>query len=129
MNVKFFCMLGAIFFALYAMPVRAGETVPVPICFNIINQAPYTVIGSVATDTYDAPGGSKARHRANFRLKVREHTQFCTTGPFYPDRKMELTLRSLIPLFSCMTKIDGNIVIRGERKPQGGTKTWAECRE
>jgi hypothetical protein len=129
MNAKFFCMLGAIFFALYAMPVRAGETVSVPICFNIINQAPYTVMGTMITDIYDTPDGTKARHRANFSLKEREHTQFCTTGPFYPDRKLELSLHTLLPIFSCMTKIDGDIVIRGERKPQGGTKTWAECRE
>jgi hypothetical protein len=39
-------------------------------------------------------------------------------------------LRTLVPVFSCKTRIDqGEIVIKGHRKPEGGAETWAECFE
>lgn len=108
-----------------AMP--DGEVVTDPICFNVINNASYNVFGTFVTGVYTAEDGSKARHRSNFRLEPAQKSQFCTTGPFYEGRKLELVLRTLIPVFSCKTAITGDIQIYGRRKPEGGTDTWAVC--
>ena len=104
-----------------------GEVVSEPICFSVINKAPYSVIGSFVTDIYTADDGTKARHRSNFRLEPNYKSEFCTYGPFYEGRKLELVLRTLIPIFSCKTAVTGDILIYGRRKPEGGTDTWAVC--
>jgi hypothetical protein len=121
--------------------VQAQEIVSEPYCFLVKNEAPYKVYGSFVTDYYTRPDGIQARHRSNFRLEevgaVHETegypldvAEFCSYGPFYPDKKLELVIRTLVPIFSCKTKIDqGTIVIQGERKPEGGTDTRALCFE
>ena len=111
------------------MAQQQGEVLQSPVCFNVINRAPSTVIGTFSTDYYTTPDGTRARHRANFRLGQDEKTNFCTSGPFFPQRKLDLSIHSLIPLFHCMTGVDGDITIHGEELPSGdGTKTWADCR-
>ena len=123
-----------------AAPAKAQEIVQEPICFNIRNEAPYKVYGNFGTDYYVAEDGTRARHRSNFRLDEpgsvdkegypSDRAEFCSYGPFYPDRKLEIVLRTLVPVFDCMTKIDqGEIVIHGKRKPEGGAETWADCYE
>ncbi len=124
---------------LIAAPAQAQEIVSEPICFGVRNEAPYKVYGNFGTDYYvDPEKGTKARHRSNFRLDEpgsvdekgfpSDRAEFCSYGPFYPDRKLEIVLRTLVPIFSCQTRIDqGEIVIKGHRKPEGGTDTWAEC--
>ncbi len=131
---------------LLLVPAAAGaqETAPdivqEPICFRVRNEAPYKVYGNFITDYYTTPTGTRARHRSNFRLdepgskdekgNPADAAEFCSYGPFMPGRKLELILRTLVPIFDCKTKVDqGEIVIKGYRNPppQGGTKTWAEC--
>lgn len=104
-----------------------GEVLDQPQCFNVVNTAPYTVYGSINTNEYKTPDNITARHRSNFRLQTQEQAEFCTSGPFYEGQKVDLTLRTLVPIFSCMTRITGDIVIKGVRKEEGGTETWAEC--
>ncbi len=116
------------------------DVVQDPICFNVKNEAPYSVLGSFVTDYYMRPDGIKARHRSNFRLEaagsVHEEgypldiAEFCTYGPFYPDHKLEFVLRTIVPIFSCKTRVeDGDIVIHGELHEDGSQKTWADCYE
>jgi hypothetical protein len=116
------------------------DIVSEPICFKVRNEAPYKVYGNFITDYYTAEDGSQARHRSNFRLdepgtkddkgEPADQAEFCSYGPFLPDRKLELVLRTLVPIFSCKTRVDqGEIVIKGYRKPEGGTDTYAECYE
>lgn len=123
-----------------ASTAQAQEIVQEPLCFAVRNEAPYKVYGNFVTDYYVAADGTKARHRSNFRLDEpgsvdeegypSDQAEFCSYGPFYPDRKLEIVLRTLVPIFDCKTRIDqGEIVIKGERKPEGGTNTWAECFE
>ncbi len=133
---------------IFAFPAMAQDVIPgapdivsEPICFTIRNEAPYKVYGSFITDFYTAEDGTRAKHRSNFRLdepgstdpstnEQLDRSEFCTYGPFLPDRKLELVLRTLVPIFSCKTKIDqGEIVIKGYKKPEGGTDTYAECYE
>lgn len=120
---------------------RAQDIVSEPLCFQVVNEAPYKVYGSFITDYYTRPDGVRARHRSNFRLDepgtVHEtegypldRAEFCSYGPFLPDRKLEMVIRTLVPIFSCQTKIDqGPVIIKGHQKPEGGTDTWAECFE
>lgn len=109
------------------VPNVEGEVLDKPICFNVLNKAPYTVVGEFSTNIYKTKEGIEAKHRANFRLEAGKQTNFCSLGPFFAGRKLDLTLRSLIPLFSCRTAITGDIVIYGRRKDEGGTDTWAAC--
>ncbi len=118
---------------------EAQDIVDEAICFQVINEAPYKVYGNFGTDYYTTAEGTRARHRSNFRLDEPgskdlekgyplDRAEFCSYGPFYPGRKLYFTLRTLVPIFSCKTRIeDGPIVIKGYRKPGGGTETWAEC--
>ena len=134
-------ILGIMTLFLLPFSAMAQDVVAEPICFVVVNEAPYKVYGNFGTDYYTAADGTKARHRSNFRLDEAgakhetegyplDRAEFCSYGPFYPDRKLDLVLRTLVPIFSCKTKIDqGPIVISGYRKPEGGTVTTAKCFE
>ena len=128
-----------------SMPVMAQgndnlDITAQPLCFTVRNEAPYKAYGSFVTDYYVRPDGIRARHRSNFRLEEAgavheegypiDRAEFCSYGPFYPGRKLEMVLRTLVPIFSCLTRVDqGEIVISGYRKPEGGTVTTAACFE
>jgi hypothetical protein len=126
---------------LQPLSAQAQELVAEPLCFLVVNEAPYSVYGSFNTDFYTGPDGAKARHKSNFHLEKAgsidrekgypvDRAEFCSYGPFYPGRKLDLVIRTLIPIFDCRTSIDqGPIVIKGHRKPEGGTETWAACYE
>lgn len=131
--------LAVLTLALPLQNAKAQEITTQPICFTIVNHAPYKVYGQVATDYYTTPNGTKARHTGTFRLEAAgtlhkekgyplDRSEFCSSGPFYPNRQMELTLRTLVPIFSCKTNIElDDINIRGQIKEDGSAKTWAEC--
>ncbi len=120
-------------------PALSQEVTPTPICFSIRNEAPYKVYGQVATDYYTTPDGVRARHTATFRFEkagttnpktgnYQDRREFCSSGPFYPNKQLEITLRTLIPIFSCKTSIEmGELVIKGREKEDGTTKTWITC--
>lgn len=133
----------AVFFAAFGSNgiVRAQEIVQEPICFMVINEAPYKIYGSLNTDFYTRPDGAKSRHKSVFRLDSNgsvdeaegfptDRSEFCSYGPFYEGRKLEFTLRTLFPIFACQTRIDqGPIIVTGYRKPEGGAVTEAKCFE
>jgi hypothetical protein len=104
-----------------------GEILSEPVCFNVINKAPYTVTGTIGSNVFRNKDGIETYHRGNFRLEQGQQTNFCAAGPFYAGRRLDLTLRSLIPLFSCRTAVTGDIIIYGRHKEEGGTDTWAAC--
>lgn len=120
-----------------------GEVLSEPICFSVINTAPHKSYGAIRTDLYPHPSGSLARHTSNFRLDEAgtvddeglptDRVDFCSYGPFYEGRKLELVLRTLFPVFSCKTKIEsGPIYIRStpiEDDPMGGYRVSADCFE
>jgi len=104
-----------------------GEVLSSPICFRVINQAPYTITGTIYTNYYVNKNRQKARHSSNFRLEKGQSENYCSYGPFYEGQKLELVLRTLMPIFSCKTMIDADIYIKGEILEGGGTKSWATC--
>lgn len=116
------------------------DIVPEPICFVLRNTADYGVNGNFSTAQFQRPDGIVSRHRSNFRLKAAgslddegfpsDRAEFCSYGPFLPDRQLILTLRSLFPIFECKTRVDTGqeILIYGERRADDdGVLTWAEC--
>ncbi len=114
-----------------------------PICFALRNTADYRVNGSFVTDKYMRPDGIRTRHRSNFRMdppgsvnsntgKPSDRQEYCSYGPFLPNRQLILTLRTLFPVFECKTRVDTGqeIVIKGARRADdNGVITWAECFE
>lgn len=96
-------------------------------CFTVVNAAPYTITGSLVTAPFEVADGTTSRQRLNFRLGPQQNHRYCSFGPFYPGERLELVVRSLVPLFSCYTAAQGEITIRGEMKREGGTRTWADC--
>lgn len=104
-----------------------GEVDTRPTCFRIVNQAPYTVIGSLYTNFYVNKDRQRARHTSNFRLEKDQSQPFCTYGPFYEGRKLELVLRTVVPIFNCKTMVDADIYLKGQVNDDGTTKTWAIC--
>ena len=124
------------------LPELGGEIVQEPICFVLRNTATHKVYGNFATNYYMHPERQiPTRHRSNFRLDPEgsideegypaDAAEFCSYGPFFEGRKLELVLRTLFPVFSCMTKIDqGEIIIKSERNASdSGFDQWAECYE
>tara|TARA_B100001989_G_C24542425_1_gene468463 strand:- start:1588 stop:2004 length:417 start_codon:yes stop_codon:yes gene_type:complete len=120
--------------------VQAQEITSEPICFVVRNTAEFKVYGSFITDYYTREDGIRARHTSNFRLEPKgtkheekgyplDVAEFCSYGPFFPGRKLDMVLRTLVPIFECRTSVElGEIVIKGRRKADdSGVETWAEC--
>lgn len=110
------------------IPMTAeGEVVTTPICFRVINRADYTITGSLYTNYYTNDKGQKARHTSNFRLEKGQSQPYCSYGPFYNGQRLSLVLRTVLPIFECQTKIDGDIYLMGKVNDDGTRKTWAMC--
>ncbi len=107
------------------LPAAAQTLLPLPggqantaACLDVVSDAPYVVYGHV-----NAASGA----RSNFRLETGAGMRFCFTGGLFPGDRVELTTKTLVPTFSCYTKVNRRIIIHGRRLPEGGTKTWADC--
>lgn len=121
-------------FTLLILPsfAHAQEVTPHDIPFKIRNEAPYKIFGEVATPYYiNTENGQNRRNVATFVLEAvggKDTIIFNSSGPFFPDRQLEITLRGLFPIFSCKTSIElGDIVIKGRLNDDGTSKTWIEC--
>ncbi len=122
--------ISLLFFLSVCFPASAQEYLEQPICFTVKNNAPYSVYGDVATAPDKAEDGSQITHEATFSLKEGESVPMCTKGPVFPGNKVRVTLRTLIPVFECLSTIypGATIKIQGMRDEENyRTKTWAEC--
>ena len=110
-----------------------GEVSSEPYCFQIVNTAPYMVIGTIMTEKFTRPDGIVARHRSTFRLKQSDVSEVCTQGPFFEGQTLGLVLRSLVPLFECRVNVTGNVIIKGKLREDGTTYSWVDgyeqCRQ
>ena len=114
----------------YAQPPsrqQTGEITSRPICGKLINRSDQTIMGTMATKSQRLPGGEMAAHQENFKLLSGEKREFCAAGPFFEGQRLELTLRTLIPLFSCYTKIDRDIFLDAKPDETGFKKLSATC--
>jgi hypothetical protein len=98
-------------------------------CFKLINEAPYTVLGSFYTNYYVQKSGEAGRSQSNFRLKPKEISEFCSYGPFYgeEENRLHVVLRSLIPIFECYVRIDKDVVVHGMYNKDKKSHTWISC--
>lgn len=126
----------------FACPTMAQEITAEPICFTVRNDSDKTIYGSVITDYVTRPDGQKIHYDGTFRLYAKgttdpktgyakDNSEFCSRGPFFPGRKLEITLRTLIPVFSCRTSVEmGEIIVHAKEITKNGskiTKYWATC--
>lgn len=105
----------------------AGEVTSVPVCGKIKNRSDQTIMGTMATKSQMIASGDVVAHQENFKLAAGEEREFCAAGPFFEGRRLELTLRTLIPLFSCYTKIDREIFLDAKPDGTGFKKLSATC--
>lgn len=140
MKIQHYFALAALLLTFSPNAARAQEILNDPVCFTVRNTANHKVYGNFVTDYYTAEDGTQARHRSNFRLDEAgakdpekgfplDVAEFCSYGPFFEGRQLELVIRTLIPVFSCKTSVEkGEIIIKSERLPDdSGNKIWAEC--
>lgn len=104
----------------------AGDITPFKECGTLINSAGQQVMGVIRTETFKYKG-QLARHERNFDLQDGESVEVCSTGPFYNGYKVELTIRTIMPLYTCKTRLSGNIYLR-KREQDGITVLYAECK-
>lgn len=72
--------------------------------------------------------GSLQQFSDTFKLKPKESTQICASGPFYEGRRIDLTIRTLIPLFNCKAAL-GEEIFLDMKQNDDMTKTYsATCR-
>lgn len=83
-------------------------------------------MGFIATAGQKMASGDIVKHRENFRLEAGERKQICAAGPFYEGQRLELTIRTIMPLFSCKTRIDREIFLDA-KKERGFNKLSATC--
>lgn len=123
------CLLFAIPAHAQGAPSRqpAGEITSSPICGKLKNRSDQTIMGTMATKQQKLPSGDLVAHQENFKLAAGEEREFCAAGPFFEGRRLELTLRTLIPLFSCYTKIDREIFLDAKPDDTGFKKLSATC--
>ena len=135
-------ILGLLAIFLSPCHANAQEITAEPICFNIINDSDQTIYGSVVTDYITRADGQKIHYDGTFRLAPKDtldpktgyrkdFSEFCTKGPFFPGRQLQITLRTLIPVFSCKTSVEANdVVVHSNEVMKDGIKTrkyWATC--
>jgi hypothetical protein len=106
---------------------KEGEVLSAPICGKLINRSDQTIMGTLMTAAQLAPSGDMVKHRDNFTLEAGKEREFCAAGPFYEGRRVELTLRTVIPLFSCKTKLDAPIYLDAKEDENGIKKLSATC--
>ena len=108
------------------IPATAGDVTPFQECATLRNAADQEVMGVIKTESFKYKG-QMVRHEKNFDLKDGETAEVCSTGPFFPGYKVELTIRTIMPLFSCKTRLSGEIVLR-RREKDGFTDLYADCK-
>jgi hypothetical protein len=116
----------AVLMICYVGPVFAADVTPFKECATIINSANQQVTGVIKTDSFKFQGQIR-RHEKNFILQDGETVEVCSTGPFFPGYKVELTIRTIMPLFTCKTRLSGNIFIR-RKEIDNFTSLYAECK-
>lgn len=107
---------------------RTGEIIARPICSALVNRSDQAILGTLSTAGQRVPSGDVIKHRDNFRLEPGDRKEFCSTGPFYEGQRLEIVLRTIIPLFDCKTRIDrGDIYLDARPDQYGVKKLSATC--
>lgn len=106
---------------------KEGEILDTPICSKLINRSDQAIMGTLLTAAQMLESGDSVRHRDNFKLESGAEKDFCVAGPFYEGRRVEIVLRTVIPLFNCRTKVDSPIYLDVIEDANGIRKLSATC--
>lgn len=121
-------LIAAISWVMLTPPSLAGDVSPFQECATLRNMSDQTIIGVVRTAPFKTINGAVQRHEGSFRLETDEAVKICSTGPFYDGYKVELTLKTIMPLFTCKTRLSGDIMLRKTTTKEGFTKLYADCK-
>jgi hypothetical protein len=122
--------LALLLFMTLALPHAgwAADVTPFKECATLVNSANQQVMGVIKTESYMFKG-QVLRHEKNFNLQDGETVAVCSTGPFFPGYKVELTIRTIMPLFNCQTRLSGNIYLRSKWDDENGVQIlYADCK-
>lgn len=98
-------------------------------CSDLVNMTDFTVYGSARTDITPMADGTMAHHEAVFSIPPGEKWRLCSSGPFFDGGKIELKIRTLFPVFECLTQLGAPIAITATRKSDDTGYDWsAACR-
>ncbi len=106
---------------------QAGEILNSPVCNFLHNRSDQVMMGTIYLKEQTAPSGDSIRQSENFRLEPDQKRQICALGPFYEGRRIELVIRTLIPLFTCRTTLDREIFLDATPQDNGMKKLSATC--
>ena len=127
-----FCLLcAAIFGGAASLSYAQGFIEPFqgqPGCSDLINDTDYKVYGLVRTAETPMADGTPARHEATFIIPPGDKWRVCSQGPFFEGGKVELQIKTLIPVFTCKTSLGSPIYITATRKMDDSGFDWhATC--
>lgn len=100
-----------------------------PQCAMIKNETQAKAFVSIRTDFYTKPDGKRSYYEEVLHLDPDAKREVCAKGPFLPDYKVYLVIKSFVPLFDCKTKLKGNIFIRDLPNDHGGNDIYATCKD
>ena len=98
-----------------------------PHCATIKNDTGNRLFASIRTNYAPDANGEQKRHEGSFRLEADQSTEVCSTGPFYPGYQVELVVKTMIPIFSCKTKLEGTITLTSSRDENDVYRVSANC--
>ena len=122
-----YCLL--VILLLLSLPAQAEELYsPEAQCALIRNAMSTTASVAIRTDFYTKPDGKRSYFEDILKLDAGKEREVCAKGPFLPEYKVYLTVKSFVPLFDCKTKLQGEIVIRERKSKSGeGREIYASC--
>ncbi len=106
---------------------RMGEITTKPLCGVLVNRSDQTIMGTISTAGQTVSSGDVVRHQDNFKLKSGDRKDFCANGPFFEGKRLEITLRTIVPLFTCKTQIDKEIYMDAKLDENGINRLSATC--
>lgn len=106
---------------------KAGEITRQPICSKITNRSSVSIQGTISLMPQTLANGDLHQFSDNFKLAPKEQREVCASGPFYEGRRLELTIRTLIPLFSCKTSLGKEIFLDMGEGEDGVKRYSATC--
>ena len=133
--MKFAFALALLYLAAYSPAFAAsaigagqeGEITKQPICSKVTNRSTVNIQGTIALAPQTLPDGTPQQFSDNFKLAPNEQKDVCASGPFYEGRRIELTIRTLIPLFSCKTALGREIFLDMGEGDDGTKRYSATC--
>ena len=114
---------------LCAAPAQAQTFTDTPLCLTLDNKTGDAVLGHIETAEYRDDHGKQSWHRHNFRIPKEESQEVCSTGPFFDDQKLRVVVKTIMPLYTCLTSMGGTVTITREPNQYGFKMLMMDCPE